>query len=134
MFFEFCAIFDRYVPGPLQLKVAKAILETQDIHEESWSDEKRGYLLDHYESANRAVDIHFDDELADCKKFWAYIIGGANIEAWNDIQILAFTILKHHGITSWKGFNPYEQQTLDAISDQPAEIPKETKKENDNDK
>jgi hypothetical protein len=80
-------LIDRYVSKDEQRKVAKTVLLSQDIREESWIPEKSKYKLNEQEAADKAVkEVDLDDH-------WAFVIGHWNFFYWNDCQEWAFAIL-----------------------------------------
>ena len=91
----------KFVSKKEQVSLAKAILEAQDIIEDSWSEDDRRYSKTHSMAALEAVNIHMKED----KKFWAHIISGWNTHFWNDVQWFAVGILKEHGYNEWKGQN-----------------------------
>lgn len=84
-------IVNEYVPKEELLLVAKAVLLSQDIREESWSGTRLGgakYEKDIMTAVQEAV------LQLDCKKFWTSIIYGWNVVAWNDCQEWAKEVIK----------------------------------------
>jgi len=92
-------IAEMFVPAESLFEVGKAILEAQDIRENSWDTKKKQYQISYKESAELAVNAHLTND----KNFWSRIIENWNFYFWNDVQYYAVGILKNNGITSWKG-------------------------------
>jgi len=80
-------LIDRYVSKEEQRKVAKAVLLSQDIKEESWIPEKSKYKLNEKEASDQAVkEVGLDNH-------WTFVIGYWNLFYWNGCQEWAFAIL-----------------------------------------
>jgi hypothetical protein len=105
-------VIDRYVPKPTQTDFAKAVLESQDIHEDSWDGKK--YTKSHHEASKEAVELYLPKSgyTQSEKDFWTDIIGDANTFFWNDVQLYAFCILKSVGITVWKNYNFEKKEVI----------------------
>ena len=64
--------------------LAKAVLDAQEIREESWDPLKSCYLLNNEEAAMDAVNWEVPSE--ENKMIIVNFIASANDEYWNDIQ------------------------------------------------
>lgn len=81
-------IIENYVNDDTIVDIAKAVLKSQDIHENSWDVLKKEYKLSCIEASEKAVSIY---KLED---FWVSIIGHWNNSYWNDVQYWAEAVIK----------------------------------------
>lgn len=81
-------IIEHLLDEATKAKVAKAIIDSQDVHEKSWNG--RSYTITHMEAAEKALN---DSELG---IFWIGVIAYLNLEQWNDAQMWAENIINNH--------------------------------------
>lgn len=79
-------IIEKYLDQSLIKTIAKTVLLSQDIHEESWDGKK--YQLSGADAAQQAV------EQTSLPNDWSVVIGTWNYFNWNGVQYWAQEILK----------------------------------------
>lgn len=83
-------IAEKFVPKAEIKQVAKAILLSQDIKEESWNG--KNYTRTVFDSSQKAVkDTALDN-------FWVTIIHNWNLFMWDEVQEFAKELLKKYSI------------------------------------
>lgn len=90
-------IAENYVSKDLLVVIAKLILKSQDVRENSWNGNK--YTKSHIQAAKIAcknMKKSFSSKKE--RKFWIYIVAGWNQFEWNDTQIWAEEILKKYKV------------------------------------
>jgi len=81
-------ITEQYLKKEELVRVAKAILRSQDIREESWIPTETNYKLNEQEASVQAVDEFKLDNI------WKYVITEWNMFYWNDVQGWAEAIIE----------------------------------------
>ena len=90
MFFsEICLLIEELVNNSEKRKIAKTILDTQDIKEESWDSKTSKYTKTNFMSAIQSCQKNELDN------FWIYIIERLNKHAWNNSQDWATAIINN---------------------------------------